>query len=225
MKNIILTLICTLCMAGVVSSQETDFQPVKYKKLKKEIKKKRSPFYYPALYRRYVELDTTLSVIEFRYLYYGYTFQSEYSPYGTPALQDSLVSYLTRSDLMRAEYEVAARIGGELLQANPFRLRETFITAVSYEMAGNLKMSGLYFDLYRKQVDAIISTGDGQSSQTAFSVIYVQDEYELLEVLGFEFDGNQHLLEGGFDMLELKANLVGIDALFFDVSRLLEVGF
>lgn len=225
MKNIILTLICTFCLAGVLSSQESDFSPVKYKKLKKEIKKKRSPYYYPALYQRYMELDTSLSALEFRYLYYGYTFQSDYSPYGTPALQDSLVNYLTRPELMRAEYEVAARIGGELLQANPFRLRETFITAVAYEMAGNLRMSGLYFDLYKKQVDAMMATGDGLSTQTAFSVIYVQDEYELLEVLSFEFSGNQHLLEGGFDMLELKANSAGIDALFFDVSRLLDVGF
>lgn len=225
MKNIILTLICTLWLAGVLSSQETDFQPVKYKKLKKEIKKKRSAYHYPTLYKRYVELDTSLSVGEFRYLYYGYTFQSDYSPYGTPVLQDSLVNYLTRPELMRAEYEVAARIGGELLHANPFRLRETFITAVSYEMAGNLRMSGLYFDLYEKQVDAIMSTGDGLSTLTAFSVIYVQDEYEILEVLGFEFDGNQQLLEGGFDMLELKENPAGFDALFFDVSRLLDVGF
>ncbi len=80
-------------------------------------------------------------------------------------------------------------------------------------------------EVRRRLKVAIISTGDGRSAQTAFSVIYVQDEYELLEVLGFEFDGNQHLLEGGFDMLELKVNPAGIDALFFDVSRLLEVGF
>lgn len=224
-KKIFIFIISIFCLTGILLSQDTEIQPLNFKKLKKEIKKKKSPLYYPVLYQRYKDLDTTLSVEEFRYLYYGFTFQGRYSPYGTPALQDSLVNYLSRPELLRAEYEVAARIGAELLQENPFRLRETFITAVSFEMAGNLRMSRIYFDFYEKQIDAIMSTGDGHSTNSAFVVIYVQDEYELLEVLGFEFGGNQYLLEGDFDMLELKENPYGIDALYFDVTRLLEVGF
>ena len=47
----------------------------------------------------------------------------------------------------------------------------------------------------------------------------------MLEVLGFEFNGSQHLLQGGYDMLELEINPYGIDALYFDVNRLLDVGF
>jgi len=225
MKKILLSIISILCLAGILFAQDTDIRPLKFKKIKKEIKKKKSAFYYPDLLQRYHDLDTTLTVEDFRHLYYGYTFQKGYTPYGTPALQDSLINYLSRPELLRAEYEVAARIGGELLQANPFRLRETFITAVSYEMAGNLRMSGIYFDLYAKQVDAIMSTGDGLSTNSAFVVIHIRDEYELLEILGFEFGGKQYLLEGGYDMLELKENQYGIDALYFNVSRLLDMSF
>jgi hypothetical protein len=198
---------------------------LKFKKLRKEIQKKKSPFYYPDLYQRYIDLDTSLTTEEFRYLYYGYTYQDEYSPYGIPELRDSLVSYLGRDELLRPEYEVAARIGRELLTGNPFRLRETFIVAVAYEMAGDAKMSSIYFSYYEKQVDAIMTTGDGLSTNTAFVVIYVQDEYEMMEVLGFKFGGEQYLLNGDFDMLELEANPYGIDALYFDVSRLFAVEF
>jgi hypothetical protein len=224
-KKLLLLIISFLCLSGFLFSQDKNIEPLKLKKIKKETRKKKSTFYYPVLFERYVKLDTSLTTEEFRYLYYGYTFQQTYLPYGTPELQDSLLGYLSRPDLMRAEYEVAARIGGELLKDSPFRLRETFITAVSFEMAGNLRMSNAYFNFYEKQVDAIMSTGDGLSTKTAFVVIYVQDEYEIIEVLGFKFGGNQYLLTGNFDMLELQENPYGIDALYFDVGRLLEVGF
>lgn len=213
------------CFSVLIFSQNLDIQPMKFKKLKKEINKKKSPFYYPALFQRYLDLDTSLTSEDFRYLYYGFTYQDTYSPYGTPLLQDSLISYLSRQELLRAEYEVAARIGGELLRDSPFRLRETFITAIAYEMGGNENMSSIYFNFFEKQVDAIMSTGDGLSANTAFVVIYVRDEYEMLEVLGFKFGGKQALLAGDYDMLELEENPYGVEALYFDVSRLFAAGF
>lgn len=231
MKGTSIIKIITVCIANLLflaaisQAQDTDLHPVKYKKIKKAVSKKKSEFYYPALFQRYLDMDTTLTVEEFRHLYYGFTFQKEYSPYGIPSLQDSLISYLSREGKYAEEYEVAARIGGELLKESPFRLRETFITAVSFEMAGNLHMSSLYFSFYQKQLDAILMSGDGLSTKTAFSVIYVQDEYELLELLGFTFGGQQYLLQGGYDMLELENNPSGINALYFDVQRLLDVGF
>jgi hypothetical protein len=224
-RSLFLSIIAILLFALAVGAQDEDFRAVNFKKLKKEIRKKRSDFYYPVLFQRYLELDTTLTVEEFRYLYYGFTFQPEYKPYGVPSRQDSLLSYLSRDDLIRAEYAIAGRIGSDLLKETPYRLRETFITALTNEVAGNTDMSSRYFNFYEKQVDAIISSGDGLSTKTAFAVIYVQDEYEILEVLGLEFNGSQNLLQGGYDMLELEENPFGIDALYFDVNRLFDVGF
>jgi hypothetical protein len=225
-RKIVSVCITVVLFTAVISqAQEAELYPVKYKKIKKAISKKKSEFYYPGLFQRYLDMDTTLTVEEFRHLYYGFTFQKEYSPYGIPSLQDSLISYLSREGKYAQEYEVAARIGSELLRESPFRLRETFITAVSFEMAGNLHLSSLYFNFYQKLVDAILLSGDGLSTNTAFTVIYIQDEYELLELLGFTFGGQQYLLQGGFDMLELEKNPAGINSLYFNVQKLLDVGF
>jgi len=224
-KESIILITALLLLSCTITAQEEEFKAVNFKKLKKEIRKKKSDFYYPELFKRYIALDTSLTSEEFRYLYYGFTFNSDYSPYATPALQDSLLGYLSRDELLPAEYAVAARIGGELLKENPFKLRETFITALSFEMSGNTSLGSKYFNFYEKQVDAIMSSGDGLSTKTAFTVIYVQDEYEMLEVLGFKFSGQQYLLQGGYDMLELEKNPYDIDALYFDVGRLFEVGF
>ena len=224
-KKLFIILTILFVFSNLAISQDQEIRPIKFKKLKKEIRKQRSPFYYPVLFQRYLDLDTSLTSEDFRYLYYGFTFQDAYSPYGIPALQDSLISYLSRQELLRAEYEVAARIGGLLLRESPFRLRETFITAVAYEMAGDGKMSSIYFNFFEKQVDAIMSSGDGLSTNTAFVVIYIRDEYEMLEVLGFKFGGGQALLAGDYDKLELEENPYGVEALYFDVSRLFAVGF
>ena len=224
-KKLFIILTILFVFSNLAISQDQEIRPIKFKKLKKEIRKQRSPFYYPVLFQRYLDLDTSLTSEDFRYLYYGFTYQDAYSPYGIPALQDSLISYLSRQELLRAEYEVAARIGRQLLRESPFRLRETFITAVAYEMAGNGKMSSIYFSFFEKQVDAIMSSGDGLSTNTAFVVIYIRDEYEMLEVLGFKFGGGQALLAGDYDKLELEENPYGVEALYFNVSRLFAVGF
>lgn len=224
MKKVFYLLIAAVLLPLVLHSQDTDIRPVQFKKIKKEIRKKRSPHYYPVLFQRYLDLDTTLTVDDFRYLYYGFSFQDNYYPYSTPGLQDSLLSYLKRPEPMQAEMLVAARLAGELLKQNPFRLRETFIAALSYEMAGKPGLSAVYFDYYEKQVEAIMSSGDGLSAKTAFAVIYVYDEYEMIDVLGFAFGGGQQM-SGHFDILELEENEYGAECLYFDVSRLLEAGF
>ena len=224
-KKSFLLLMLVLFTSGLLLAQNTEIKPLKFKKISKEIKKKNSPYYYPLLFQRYLALDTSLSAEEFRYLYYGFTFQPEYQPYGTPLLRDSLISYLSRENLIQAEYRIAGTIAGDLLRESPFRLRETFIAAVAWELAGNEALSHTYFMFYEKQVDAIMSTGDGLSENTALVVIYIPDEYEILEVLGFHFSGTQSLLNNQIDMLEISENPFGTRELYFDVSRLLEEGF
>ena len=225
MKKAILILGFLFMLPLIGLAQDLDIEKVNFKKIKKEIRKKKSPYYYPVLYQRYLDLDTSLSVLEFRYLYYGYSFQDAYNPYGTPELRDSLISYLQREDPLQAEIEVSARIAAKLLRESSFRLRETFIAAVSFELAGNEKMSAFYYFIFERQVEAILSSGDGLTQETAFAVIYIPDEYEILEVLGFTFGGDQSLLHGNYDLLRLGANPYGVTELYFDVNSLIEVGF
>ncbi|HSG68112.1 MAG TPA: DUF4919 domain-containing protein, partial [Bacteroidales bacterium] len=119
---------------------------------------------------------------------------------------------------------LSARIAGDLLQDSPFRLRETFIAAVSYEMAGNTTLSKVYFNFFEKQVSAIMSTGDGLSRETAFVVIYIPDEYEILEVLGFKHSGSQQLIDGQYDLIRVAPNPYGVYEMFFNVERMIKAG-
>ena len=51
----------------------------------------------------------------------------------------------------------------------------------------------------------------------AFYVIYTSHEYDLLNILGFQFGGSQSLIEH-YDYLTLAENEAKIEGLYFDVS-------
>ena len=70
-------------------------------------------------------------------------------------------------------------------------------------------------------VDALMSSGDGISKETAFYVINTSHEYALLGILGFGFGGQQSLIEH-YDYLTLAENKEGVKGLYFDVSPCLK---
>lgn len=78
-------------------------------------------------------------------------------------------------------------------------------------------------------VDTILSTGDGKTRETAFCVIDVYQEYELMDEI-FVYNvpeiTRQRLLEGGIDCIEFKPNDFGVEKLYFDVRRrFVDVGY
>ena len=76
-------------------------------------------------------------------------------------------------------------------------------------------------------LDTILSTGDGKTRKTAFCVIDVYQEYELMDEI-FEYympEIARQKIEGGIDCIEFKPNVFGVKKLYFDVHRRLDVGY
>jgi len=69
-------------------------------------------------------------------------------------------------------------------------------------------------------VQVILASGDGMSETTAFHVLNVSHEYDILNILGYEFSGNQKLTEGKCDYLSLKDNNDQVHGLYFDVKQI-----
>ena len=79
----------------------------------------------------------------------------------------------------------------------------------------------------RKILEAIDSTGDGISEETALCVTDVGHEseyisrvfpYNLLEVV-------RQSVRNGIDCLEFKPNIYGVERIYFDISRRFDVGY
>ena len=212
-----LFVIVSLTVSLALFSQNGQFEKPDYKKIKKEIKKRKSKFYYQKLMEKYLNSDTTMTLDEKRYLYYGYSFQTAYSPYGHSDYTDSLRAILQKENPSQGELNEIVRFSDSLLIENPFDLKAINLQLYSYKELGKNKEFEKKLNQMRIIVDALLSSGDGLKKETAFYVIYPSQEYDLLDILGFKFGGKQSLIEH-YDYLTVENNSQEIKGLYFDVS-------
>ncbi len=198
-------------------AQNLKLERPNYSKIEKTIKKDQSELYYPKLMQRFLDSDTGMSLEEKRHLYYGFSFQPDYAPYGHSDYEDSLNSILEKGSPNEQEYEKMIRFADSALLYNPFNNRVINAQLVAYEKLGNTDSFDKKLNQMRIIFDALFSSGDGRSKKTAFYVIYTSHEYDLLNVLDFEFGGGQSLIEH-YDYLKVAPNSYGIEGLYFDVS-------
>ena len=66
----------------------------------------------------------------------------------------------------------------------------------------------------------LISTGDGKTDTTGIHVNTIGDEYTLINLLGYDFDGKQSLTSNQCDYLTIKQNDDGIEGMYFDVKQI-----
>jgi len=211
-------------MMAVVANTEAQYREHSvpdYHEIEKLTLDKSSAFFYEGLYKRYVANDTTLTLRDYRMLYYGYFFQPGYTPFANTAESDSIKMLLgTKEDLAEGDWSEIIRLGTTNVNKNPFDLKGLNIVWVAYRQTGDSIMALVYFDKLKKIVQTILSTGDGLSEETAFHVVNVSHEYDILNILGYEFGGNQKLTEGKRDFLSLKSNPDNIEGLYFDVNQI-----
>lgn len=207
-------------------AQHFSYTRVDFNNIRSAVTKKKSAFYYPVLLERYRNNDTTLSPEEFRYLYYGYTFQDEYRPYAVHDA-DSLVSDLMMKDNPTVEdFSVIQEHCRELLELNPFSTRTLLTAAIACSRMGNTKEATLYYFKYNRILSAILSSGDGATEQSAWSVIFISDEVELIRSLEFVPSGKQKMIAKSLcDFIYVTTNDYGVEGFYFDISQPFSRGF
>lgn len=197
-----------------------------YKRIKKEINTKGSEFYYPELLRRFEAADTTLTVEQLHYFYYGTATRPDYSPYKT-SNYDALHKALEKENPEEKDWKEAAQVIDEQLKTDPTNIRFHLYKHIVYD---NLygPDSEKTFDAYNQVVmllSAVTSTGDGRSKETAFHVISVTDEYGIMDVFGLS-PKMQSLVHGdhgqSYDVMELEENEYGLESMYFNITVSME---
>lgn len=200
-----------------ISAQQSAFIKPDYDKIEKAIKEQGSSLFYPKLMNRYLRGDSTMTIEEKQHLYYGFSFQKDYSPYGAPKFFDSLKVILEKKPHSEDDYRKILMYGDSILNKNPFDMRVLNYQGYAYEKLKQDALLEKYVTRMRILIDAIMSTGDGTSMEKAMYVIYISHEYDMLEILGLPFGGKQKLIEP-CDYLTLDKNEVGLTGMYFDVS-------
>ncbi len=214
-------LLFLLVLSSSLLAQEKKTEAPNYKKIEKAIKKKKSDYYYPTLFARFQEADSSLTLEEKRHLYYGYTFESEYSPYSRSDYEDSLRSIFEKEELDVLDFQRLINFTDSILAEDPFHLDAMNYQLYASEELGYIESFNRRLFQLRGIIDALMSSGNGASREEAFYVINTSHEYALIDILGFRFGGSQSLRDH-YDYLTLAENGAGLEGLWFDVSPCLE---
>lgn len=221
MKKIISAIIFTFSTYISVGQRIVN---VDFDAIKKETKDSNSVYFFPTLLERLSKNDSNLDINAYYYIYYGSTYTEQYNPYGTSNLEDSFLTIYNKG-----EYRNAIPIGLKVLEENPINLKITFKVMVCYHALDILDSSHTYARKYYSFIDVIYKSGDGKSSESAYVVIEVDDEYQVLADLGLESTGQALLFDntyGPTDLLNLstqkkkkKKDDNNLKKLYFNVSK------
>jgi len=214
MKKI--TLLFTLLFYTIGFTQNDEFKKPNYSEIKKKIVQKSSNLYYQELFKKYNQADSTLSLEEKRVLYYGFIYNSKYSPYSSREFTDKISAILKKDEITVEEYKNIITYADALIKENPFN-----INALNYKLYAYNKLddssSAIKTSIQLQIItDAILSSGDGLAKETAYVVIIPSHEHSVLNTLGYKFGDKKPVDE--YDYFSLKENQQNIEGLYFDAS-------
>lgn len=201
-------------------SQQLKFQKPDYELIKTEIQDTSSIYYYSKLMSRFMALDMTLNLSDFRHLYYGYIYQKEYQPYWKSQDEDKLLAFFQNENLNQKDYDEIIKIATHSIKEFPFDLRPMYLMAYIYHLKGDEEMNKKVSYRFQGLFQTIMSSGDGKSCETGFHVISVSHEYVILKMSQLQF--KKQFLIGDCDYLEVEKNERNIDGFYFNIKKLFE---
>lgn len=202
---------CALALAQEVDAPN-------YNEIRKGMNNANSDTYYPRLMDRYLKQDTTLSLQQYRTLYYGFTLQDDFVPY--QAERDELLnlrSQITQNPKDKVLVSRALNVALNSFKDNPFSLLAIQTIAFCYSSLEDHTNYEIWNVQKNGILDAIVSSGDGETEESAIHVISVEHEYEVLYRMGLEVLSDS-LCSDQVEFLSVADNAQDIPGLFFNFS-------
>lgn len=208
-------LLLIFCLLAERASAQEVLAP-DYRAIKASIQNTKGPNYYPQLMRRYLANDTTLTLNQYRALYYGYSLQEDYVPY--QQVREALFDARQKLVNTKGAHEActdAIKLSQAALDDNPFDLLAISTMAFSYLQLRDTTSYRVWTDKQNALLDAIISSGDGEDKASAIHVINIEDEYEVLNRLGLQIEKDS-LCSDQVEYLKVLPNADDIPGVYFN---------
>ncbi len=187
---------------------------IDYDLIKQNTEDSSSIYYYPKLIQRLLLLDTTFTEKEYSHIYFGNVFTANYSPYSKDKNEEKFNSLYNEE-----KYDKAIEFGQKSLKENPVNLNVLFRLMVCYHVSGDKITAKKYAKLYYGLLNEIYESGDGKSIKTAYVVIKISDEYQILKDLELQSTG-QALLSGPTDRISINTeNQKEISEIYFNIAK------
>ena len=187
---------CFVCFVAPVSAAETDVESD-----------------YAVLLAR-AKLDPARA--DFAKLRLAFTKTADYQPYGTSPSDYKEVEAATQA----GDWERARGLVDALLQRNYVRIRSHYFAWLIYRRDGDEERAKHHRAFMDGLFRSITTSGDGKTQDTAFVVINVEEEYDVLGLTGLKMLGQSLQHENGrdFDVLTVQREGSEPVKLYFDIT-------
>lgn len=210
MKKILFLILLSFFSQGYAQNELT----INYSEIKEKIENQNSPNYYPKLLKKFNDFDKDLKLEEYALLYYGFTFQENYLKNQSEEIE---LSKLEKDE----KFEELISACEKYLLKNPVSLKANDLMAYSLYKLNKPESEWKKFqNRYRALRKVIVYSGNGLTCETAFKVISVSDEYDILyNYFDVEYIKKQSLV-GLCDKFEIsKTQYYQSDIIYFDISQ------
>lgn len=207
-----------LFISFTAGAQSTDITAPDYASIEQNINNSNSPYYYPKLFEKYMQADASMTLEEKRHLYYGYALTTNYAPFSRAQEEKDLYELLVQSNPGKKEYEKVLKYTDIILQNYPYSLRIKDYRIYCLKELGRIQEAELEMAQKEIIIDAVLSSGDGTTKETSLYVINPVNEYEFIDLIGYEYAGREELIENRYDYLVLNENSYNLKGMYFDVT-------
>ena len=223
MKKSSLLIVIFAAIALNINAQDEFFNAPNYTQIEVNVKEQSSSYYYPNLLKKYFDANSEMTLEEARHLYYGYVFQTNYVPTDTSSYNNKLAKTLSRGSFTPSDYAEILEYSNALLLQDPFNLRALNAKLLVLAQQNDTEEYKKVAQQRSIVQNAIVSTGDGMTEKTAFYVIKVAHEYDILPFLGYTYGGEDKIIRGNkVNYLSLGDNRFGIERVYFNITPIIE---
>lgn len=143
-----------------------------------------SPYRYNLLTDRYFSGDSTLTVEDYRHLYYGYVWQEGYQPFASEPAKDLLVMMFEKKDHTGEDYREIVNLASEVLSYDPFSPSNINFLIYAYGNLGDTVNERINYDRLRGIKGAILSSGTGLKESSPWHIIRREHAIDLMGSMG-----------------------------------------
>lgn len=185
-----------------------------------EISNPSSKFYYPTLFGRYADGDATLTLDDYRHLYYGFAFQDEFLPLDPIAGETDILNIIDArgAELTAEDAERVLVYARQVMRRDPFSPANINFMTLAYSVLGdaeNAKASSLRL---AGVLGAIESSGDGLKETSPWHVIFFTHVNDFLGAKGLE-PKNRRVVTRTVEYVTLRVPDGKIKGYYFDFGR------
>lgn len=175
---------------------------------------------YNKLMKRYERNDPSLTLDEYRNIYYGFVFQERYNPYGKTNYGKRISTLYYKDKLSRVDCDTIIKYAELSLKEDPFNLQQMNYLIYAYKTKKKHHLAQHWQTRLNNVLRAILSTGTGTKVDDAWHVISIDHEYALINFINPDFVvDRQEFIAPHFDFIVLKKLSVNVpEGFYFNIK-------